>query len=60
LYKRASVPEAAQARFQETVGCGLSFVPEKRYKSNVNSDSVVIIFLVQFIIITECVMKGKK
>jgi len=56
---RASVPEAAQDRFKETVGCGLSFLPEKRYKNNDNSDLVVIKFSVQFIISTECVMKGK-
>ena len=36
FYKRASVPEAAQAGFEETVVCWLSCVSDEGENSNIN------------------------
>jgi hypothetical protein len=36
FYDSASVPEAAQAGFEETLGCGPSCVPDERNSSNVS------------------------
>jgi len=59
LYNWENAPEAAQAGFKEPAGFGLSCVPEKRNNSNINSDSDMITFSVQFTIGTGCVTKGK-
>jgi hypothetical protein len=59
LLLKARVPEAAQAGFEETAGCGLSCVPDERKNSNINSDSAVIKFSVQFIIDIHCEIKRK-
>jgi len=58
FYKKASVLEAAQAGFKETLGCGLSCVPDERKNSNINQDSGVI-KTVLFIFGIHSVIKGK-
>ena len=57
FYEKASVLKVAQAGFEETLGCALSCVPDKRKNSNINQNSVVI-KTVLFITDTHSVIKG--
>jgi hypothetical protein len=36
FYERASVPEAAQAGFEETLGCAVLCASDERKNSNIN------------------------